>query len=72
MQRKVLTHTHSQTTRLLSKQVCIQNIVQAFNNTTLAPYRQWVLDDRKIPLKQMIDLTATLMEGGIKAFADRG
>lgn len=26
---------------------------------------------RKIPLKQMIELAATLMEGGIKAFANR-
>ena len=33
--------------------------------------RQWVQDGRKIPLKQMIDLAATLMEGGIKAFANR-
>ena len=71
MQRKVLAHTHSKTTRLHTKQVCIQNIVRAFNNTTLALYRQWVQDGRKIPLKQMIDLAATLMEGGIKAFANR-
>ena len=33
--------------------------------------RQWVQDGRKIPLKQMIELAATLMEGGIKAFANR-
>ena len=71
MQRKVLAHTHSKTTRLHTKQVCIQNIIRAFNNTTLALYRQWVQDDRKIPLQQMIDLAATLMEGGIKAFANR-
>ena len=71
MQRKVLAHTHSKTTRLHTKQVCIQNIVQVFNNTTLSLYRQWVQDGRKIPLKQMIELAATLMEGGIKAFANR-
>ncbi len=71
MQHKVLAHTHSKTTRLHTKQVCVQNIVQAFNNTTLALYRQWVQDSRKIPLKQMIDLAATLMEGGIKAFANK-
>lgn len=28
-------------------------------------------DGRKIPLQQMIELAATLMEGGIKAFANR-
>ena len=66
MQRKVLAHTHSKTTRLHTKQVCIQNIVRAFNNTALALYRQWVQDGRKIPLQQMIDLAAALMEGGVK------
>ncbi len=71
MKRKDFSHTHSKTTRLHTKQVCVQNIVQAFNNTTLALYRQWVQDGRKIPLQQMIDLAATLMEGGIKAFANR-
>lgn len=71
MQRKVMAKSHGKSARLREKQASVQNIVQAYNNTTLQLYRQWVQDGRKIPLQQMIDLAATLMEGGIKAFANR-
>ena len=70
MQKKVMAHTHERTKALHDKVEAVQNIVREYNNTTLYLYRQWVADGRKIPLEEMIALATTLVERGMRGFAE--
>ena len=49
----------------------VRNILLTFNNCIVLLYRQWVTDGRKIPMEEMIDLTTTLLENGMKGFSSR-
>lgn len=69
MQRKVLAKSRGKSDKIRNRQICIQNMVQVYNNTTLQLYRQWVADGRKIPLREVIDFAANLMEHGIRGLA---
>ena len=46
-----------------------QNLVLAFINTFgVGCYRQWVADGKKVPLERVIELSGTLMCGGLDRF----
>ena len=46
-----------------------QNLVLAFINTFgVGCYRQWVADGKKVPLERVIELSGTLMCGGLERF----
>ena len=47
----------------------VRNILLTFNNCVVLLYRQWVADGRKIPMEEMIELTTTLLEKGMKGFS---
>ena len=49
----------------------VRNILLTFNNSIVLLYRQWVSDGRKIPMEEMIELTTTLLEKGMKGFSSR-
>ena len=66
MQRKVLAKSRGKSDKIRNRQICIQNMVQVYNNTTLQLYRQWVADGRKIPLREVIGIVANLMEYGMR------
>ncbi|MGI5888881.1 MAG: TetR/AcrR family transcriptional regulator [Oscillospiraceae bacterium] len=47
----------------------IQNIVMAYvSQSTLAVYRQWVADKKRIPLEDIIQITITLVCNGLDAW----
>ena len=46
----------------------VRNILLTFNNCIVLLYRQWVADGRKISMEEMIELTTTLLEKGMKGF----
>ena len=66
MQRKVLAKSRGKSDKIRNRLICIQNMVQVYSNTTLQLYRQWVADGRKIPLREVIDFVANLMEHGMQ------
>ncbi len=70
MQNKVMAHTYKQSSALFGESEAVQNIIRAFNGTTLYLYRQWVLDGRKIPLEKMICLASTLLKNGMNGFLE--
>jgi len=46
-----------------------QNILVSFSHhCILGAYRQWIKDDKKIPLEDMIELTITLVSSGTNGF----
>ena len=49
----------------------VRNILLTFNNCIVLLYRQWVADGRKIPMEEMIELTTTLLEKGMKGFRNK-
>ena len=49
----------------------VRNILLTFNNCVVLLYRQWVADGRKIPMEEMIELTTTLLERGMKGFRNK-
>ena len=49
----------------------VRNILLTFNNGVVLLYRQWVADGRKIPMEEMIELTTTLLEKGMKGFSGK-
>ena len=49
----------------------VRNILLTFNNCIVLLYRQWVVDGRKIPMEEMIELATTLLENGMKGFLAR-
>ncbi len=49
----------------------VRNILLTFNNCVVLLYRQWVADGRKIPKEEMIELTTTLLEKGMKGFRNK-
>jgi AcrR family transcriptional regulator len=49
----------------------VRNILLTFNNCIVLLYRQWVADGRKIPMEEMIELTTTLLENGMKGFRNK-
>lgn len=69
MQSKVMAHTKSKSPGLENYDEAVQNIIRAFNGTTLYLYRQWVFDGRKIPKEKMIELASTLLERGMKGLS---
>lgn len=71
MQSKVMSHTYNTTSALKSESEPVQNIIRAFNGTTLYLYRQWVFDGRKIPKEKMIELASTLLEKGMKGISEK-
>lgn len=50
----------------LTKADYIQSIINIYNTTVLYLYRQWVEVGRKIPLEEMINLAATLLDKGMQ------
>lgn len=44
----------------------VRNILLTFNNCIVLLYRQWVVDGRKIPMEEMIELSTMLLENGMK------
>lgn len=66
MQRKVIAKSSSKSSRLQNKRESIHNLIRVYSNTTLQLYRQWVADGRKIPLREVIDFVANLMEHGMR------
>lgn len=45
-----------------------QNIIKSFvSQATLIIYRQWIADEKKIPLEEIINLTAQLICNGINS-----
>ena len=66
MQRKVIAKSSSKSSRLQNKRESIHNLIRVYSNTTLQLYRQWVADGRKIPLREVIDFVANLMERGMQ------
>ena len=54
MQNKV-TKQMSQAQQFNGMDECVRNVLICFNNCVVYLYRQWVYDDRKIPLEKMIE-----------------
>lgn len=82
MQRKVMANTEPKTEKTqrteresgsgtIGKDKAVKNIVRAFSSTSLNLYRQWTEDGKKIPLQEAIELSATLLENGMKGFSEK-
>lgn len=82
MQRKVMANTEPKTEKIqrteresgsgtIGKDEAVKNIVRAFSSTSLNLYRQWTEDGKKIPLQEAIELSATLLENGMKGFSEK-
>lgn len=82
MQRKVMANTEPKTEKTqrteratgsgtIGKDEAVKNIVRAFSSTSLNLYRQWTEDGKKIPLQEAIELSATLLENGMKGFSEK-
>ncbi len=65
MQNRV-TKKVAETRPLKGMDQSVRNILLTFNNCIVLLYRQWVADDRKIPMEEMIELATTLLENGMK------
>ena len=65
MQNEVMKKTEGKTSKKYDLNQYINNIISAYNITTLNLYRQWVSDGRKIPMEQMIKLAIILLSEGI-------
>ncbi|MBR4328779.1 MAG: TetR/AcrR family transcriptional regulator [Candidatus Riflebacteria bacterium] len=65
MQNEVMKKTEGKTSKKYDLNQYINNIISAYNLTTLNLYRQWVSDGRKIPMEQMIKLAIILLSEGI-------
>ena len=50
----------------------MQNIINAFvvNASTVA-FRQWVLDNKKVPMEEVIEIVGKLLENGVSSIAKR-
>ena len=46
----------------------VRNILLTFNNCIVLLYRQWVADGKKLPLERVIELSGTMMCGGLDRF----
>lgn len=82
MQRKVMANTEPKTEKTqrteresgsgtIGKDEAVKNIVRAFSSISLNLYRQWAEDGKKIPLQEAIELSATLLENGMKGFSEK-
>ncbi len=77
MQRKVMANTEPKTEKKRiteiahGKEEAVKNILRAFSSTSLNLYRQWTEDGKKIPLEEAIELSATLLESGMKGFSEK-
>ena len=70
MQNRV-TKQASESRPLKGIEQSVRNILLTFNNCVVLLYRQWVADGRKIPMEEMIELTTTLLENGMKGFKNK-
>jgi AcrR family transcriptional regulator len=44
-----------------------QNLIRTFaNSVTLSLYKQWIMDDKKVPVERIIQLTTTMINDGLK------
>jgi AcrR family transcriptional regulator len=44
-----------------------QNLIRTFSNSvTLSLYKQWIMDGKKVPVERIIQLTATMINDGLK------
>ena len=69
MQNKV-TKQAAESRPLKGIEQSVRNILLTFNNCIVLLYRQWVADGRKIPMEEMIALSTTLLENGMKGFTN--
>ncbi len=69
MASKVLDETWRKSKAFINLSMEEQNLVLAFINTFgVGCYRQWVADGKKLPLERVIELSGTLMCGGLDRF----
>ncbi len=49
-----------------------QNLIRTFvSNTTLSIYKQWIEDGKTVPLEKVIEMTSTMITGGMNEIIRR-
>jgi hypothetical protein len=49
-----------------------QNLIRTLaNSVTLSLYKQWIMDDKKVPVERIIQLTTTMINDGLKEIIEK-